>query len=73
MALMWPGATAPERRDATSSATTDRLLRKDVRLRCVGTKADDHRDVLNIPSLAEHHDADDCVDRVVASFVKLLA
>jgi hypothetical protein len=27
----------------------------------------------NIPSLAEHQDADDCVDRVVASFVKLLA
>jgi hypothetical protein len=42
-------------------------------LRCVGTKADDHRDVLNIPSLTERSDADDCVDQVVASFVKLLA
>ncbi len=54
------------------AATTDLLLRKVVRFRCVGTKATDHRDVLNIPSLAEHLDADDCVDRVVASFVKLL-
>ena len=26
VALMWPGATAPDRRDATSRATTDRLL-----------------------------------------------
>src|SRR5439155_922322 len=46
-----PGATAPERRDATSSTTTDRLLRKDVRLRCVGTTGDDHSDALNMTSL----------------------
>jgi hypothetical protein len=34
-------------------------------------KTDDHRDVLNIPSFAEQ-DADDCFDRLVANFVKLL-
>ena len=44
----------------------DGLLRQDVGLRRVRPQADDDRHVLHVPALAEHHDADDAVDRAVA-------
>src|SRR5580692_4039821 len=47
-----------------AQAAPNRLLGKDIRLRCVGPQANDNRYVLHVPTFTQHHDAHDGVNRV---------
>ena len=48
-----------------AQAAPQRLLGEDVRLRAIGAQAHDRRDVLHVPTLAQHHHRD---DRLVGIF-----